>query len=163
MTLTEAGDLSKVSSNRGGKGLRLGDVARGRSSSLIRARHLLQNLIQVHRPPGIDGRAGMEPILGHRVLVHIAEIQGQMAKEISSIPTITAVREDSVIQGNPILRSSLHQVEVGLPMPIEPQMRQIWDGMRGPYQLIMNGASTAAEGAKLMQLESEKRIKDTFL
>lgn len=92
-----------------------------------------------------------------------ARIQTQMAQEISSIPTITAVREDSVIQGNPILRSSLHQVEVGLPMPMAPQMRQIWDGMRGPYQLIMNGASTAAEGAKLMQEESEKRIADTFL
>ena len=92
-----------------------------------------------------------------------AGIQAQMAEEISSIPTITSVREDSVIQGNPILRSSLIQVEVGLPMPIEPQMRQIWDGMRGPYQLIMNGASTAAEGAELMQKEAEKRIADTFL
>ena len=32
-------------------------------------------------------------------------------------------------------------------MPIQPQMRQVWDGMRGPYQLIMNGASSAADGA----------------
>ncbi len=68
-----------------------------------------------------------------------------------------------MIQSNVVLRSSLHQVEVGLPMPIEPQMRQIWDGMRGPYQLIMNGASTAADGAKLMQDEVEKRVADTFL
>ncbi|MBX2818980.1 MAG: extracellular solute-binding protein [Rhodothermaceae bacterium] len=92
-----------------------------------------------------------------------AEIQAQMAKEISSIPTIPSVREDSVIQGNPILRSSLNQVEVGLPMPIEPQMRQIWDGMRGAYQLIMNGSTTAAEGAEKMQKDAEKRIADTFL
>ena len=92
-----------------------------------------------------------------------AEIQAQMAKEISSIPTIRSVREDSVIQGNPILRSSLNQVEVGLPMPIAPQMRQIWDGMRGAYQLIMNGSTTAAEGAEKMQKDAEKRIADTFL
>ncbi|MEM8488405.1 MAG: extracellular solute-binding protein [Bacteroidota bacterium] len=92
-----------------------------------------------------------------------AEMQADMARNIASIPTIDTVRQDSVIQANVVLRSSLHQVEVGLPMPIEPQMRQIWDGMRGPYQLIMNGASTAAEGAKLMQDEVEKRIADTFL
>ncbi len=92
-----------------------------------------------------------------------AEMQASMAITISSIPTIPSVRQDSVVQGNPILRSSLHQVEVGVPMPLAPQMRQIWDGMRGPYQLIMNGARTAPEGARLMQEEVEKRIADTFL
>lgn len=92
-----------------------------------------------------------------------AEMQTGMTKNLSSIPTIDAVRQDSLVQANPVLRSSLLQVEVGKPMPIEPQMRQIWDGMRGPYQLIMNGASTAREGARLMQEESEKRIADTFL
>lgn len=92
-----------------------------------------------------------------------AEMQASMAQHISSIPTIERVRADSVIQGNPILRASLWQVEVGIPMPIEPQMRQIWDGMRGPYQLIMNGATTASEGARMMQVEVEKRIADTFL
>ncbi len=92
-----------------------------------------------------------------------AEMQADMARNIASIPTIDTVRQDSVIQASVVLRSSLHQVEVGLPMPIEPQMRQIWDGMRGPYQLIMNGASTAEEGARLMQEEVEKRIADTFL
>lgn len=92
-----------------------------------------------------------------------AEMQASMAQHISSIPTIEGVRADSVIQGNAILRASLWQVEVGIPMPIEPQMRQIWDGMRGPYQLIMNGATTASEGARMMQEEVEKRIADTFL
>ena len=91
------------------------------------------------------------------------DMQSGMTRNISSIPTIDSVSQDSLVQQNPVLRSSLSQVEVGLPMPIEPQMRQIWDGMRGPYQLIMNGASTAAEGARLMQAEVEKRIADTFL
>jgi arabinogalactan oligomer/maltooligosaccharide transport system substrate-binding protein len=44
-----------------------------------------------------------------------------------------------------------------------PQLRQVWDGMRGPYQLVMNGAVTAEEGARLMQAEVEKRIADAFL
>ncbi len=101
-----------------------------------------------------------------RELIHYltdAKIQAEMTRQIASIPTIDIVRQDSVVKLNPVLNASLKQVEVGRPMPIEPQMRQIWDGMRGPYQLIMNGASTAEEGARLMQEEVEKRIADTFL
>jgi arabinogalactan oligomer/maltooligosaccharide transport system substrate-binding protein len=48
-------------------------------------------------------------------------------------------------------------------MPTAPQMRQIWDAMRGPYQLVMNGQVSAEEGARLMQEQAEKRIADTFL
>ena len=91
------------------------------------------------------------------------EMQSEMVREINSIPTLMSVREDSMLLHSPILISSLQQVEVGKPMPIDPTMRQIWDGMRGPYQLIMNGARSASEGAQLMQREAEKRIADTFL
>ncbi len=41
--------------------------------------------------------------------------------------------------------------------------RQIWDGMKGPYQLVMNGEVSAEEGARQMQANVEKRINDTFL
>ena len=91
------------------------------------------------------------------------ETQQQMAMELASIPVITSVAADSVILSNPILQQSLRQIEAGVPMPVAPQLRQIWDGMRGPYQLVMNGAVTAEEGAALMQREIEKRIADTFL
>ncbi len=48
-------------------------------------------------------------------------------------------------------------------MPIVPQMRQIWEGMRGPYQLVMSGAITAKEAARRMQQEAEKNIADSNL
>ena len=92
-----------------------------------------------------------------------ASMQKSMTRELASIPTIEAVRGDSVVLNDVMLRSSLRQIEVGRPMPLAPQMRQIWDGMRGPYQLVMNGAVSAEEGARLMQAEVEKRIADTFL
>ncbi len=91
------------------------------------------------------------------------EMQTAMAAELSTIPVITSVRESEVVTSNARLQLSLRQVEVSRPMPIDPKMRQIWDGMRGPYQLVMNGAVTPEEGAKLMQKEVEKRIADTFL
>jgi arabinogalactan oligomer/maltooligosaccharide transport system substrate-binding protein len=91
------------------------------------------------------------------------EMQADMARELSTIPVVTSVRESAVMDENPRLRQSLSQIEVSRPMPVDPKMRQIWDGMRGPYQLIMNGAVTPQEGARLMQQEVEKRIADTFL
>ncbi len=100
-----------------------------------------------------------------RVLEYLTspKMQAAMARELSTIPVITEVRQSEVMNENPLLERSLSQIEVSRPMPIDPKMRQIWDGMRGPYQLIMNGAVTPREGAELMQREVEKRIADTFL
>lgn len=91
------------------------------------------------------------------------EMQAEMAAELATIPVIDAVRYAEVVQQNPVLQASLRQIEVGRPMPTAPQMRQIWDGMRGPYQLVMSGTISAEEGARRMQEEVEKRIADTFL
>ncbi len=91
------------------------------------------------------------------------EMQARMAAELATIPVIGSVLEAPVIAENELLQQSLRQVQVGRAMPTQPQLRQYWDGMRGPYQLVMNGAVSAEEGAKLMQAEVEKRIKDAFL
>ena len=90
-------------------------------------------------------------------------MQRQMARDLATIPTIPALLRDTVITNSPLLRASMAQVEVGKPMPLAPQMRQVWDGMRGPYQLVMNGAVNPQQGARLMQQEVQKRINDTFL
>ena len=91
------------------------------------------------------------------------DVQTQMARDLATIPVRTAVRESGVMEANPVLQQSLAQIERSLPTPTEPQMRQIWDAMRGPYQLVMNGQVSARDGARLMQEQAEKRIADTFL
>ena len=102
-------------------------------------------------------------VLGVLQLLTADAIQAEMARELATIPVRTAVRNSDAVADNPILQQSLAQIEHALPMPTQPQMRQIWDAMRGPYQLVMNGEVTAEEGARLMQQEAEKRIADTFL
>jgi maltose-binding protein MalE len=92
-----------------------------------------------------------------------AEIQMEMAERLTTIPVLRSVLASDVLERNPHLAQSLAQVEVARQMPLAPQMRQIWDGMRGPYQLVMNGAITAERGAAMMQREAQKRIDDTFL
>jgi maltose-binding protein MalE len=91
------------------------------------------------------------------------DIQRTMAADLATIPTMRTVRESDAVRDNAELQASLSTVEKGRMMPIAPQMRQVWDGMRGPYQLIMNGAVTPEEGARLMQENVEKLIADTFL
>jgi maltose-binding protein MalE len=92
-----------------------------------------------------------------------AEMQIQMASELATTPVNKVALADSSIKTNEMLQSSTRQIEVGTPMPLEPSLRQIWDGARGPYQLVMNGSVTAEQGAKMMQEQAEKLIADTFL
>ena len=92
-----------------------------------------------------------------------APVQEEMAIKLSTTPTDKMVLESPAMQNNPALLASMEQIEHGRPMPIMPQMRQIWEGMRGPYQLVMNGAISAQEAARLMQREAEKNIADSNL
>ena len=102
-------------------------------------------------------------VLGVLELLTGDAIQARMARELATIPVRTAVRESGVMASSALLRQSLAQIEHSRPMPTAPQMRQIWDAMRGPYQLVMNGQVSAEEGARLMQEQAEKRIADMFL
>ena len=92
-----------------------------------------------------------------------AEVQEKMALQLSTTPVDKTVLAGPAIKNNPALLASMEQIEHGRPMPIVPQMRQIWEGMRGPYQLVMSGAITAKEAARRMQREAEKNIADSNL
>ena len=92
-----------------------------------------------------------------------AEVQEKMALQLATTPVDKSVLASPAIKNNPALEASMEQIAHGRPMPIRPQMRQIWEGMRGPYQLVMNGAITAQEAARRMQREAEKNIADSNL
>jgi maltose-binding protein MalE len=90
-------------------------------------------------------------------------VQSEMAVKLATTPVDLSVLASPAVQNNPTLTASMEQIKHGRPMPIVPQMRQIWEGMRGPYQLVMNGAITAREAARRMQEEAEKNIADSNL
>ena len=92
-----------------------------------------------------------------------AEMQTAMATQLSTTPVDRTVLDSPAVKSNPTLMASMQQIEHGRPLPIVPQMRAIWEGMRGPYQLVMNGAISAREAAKRMQREAEKNIADNNL
>jgi arabinogalactan oligomer/maltooligosaccharide transport system substrate-binding protein len=86
-----------------------------------------------------------------------------MAVQLATTPVDKTVLASPAIRDNPALVASTEQISHGRPMPIVPQMRQIWEGMRGPYQLVMSGAISAREAAHRMQREAEKNIADSNL
>lgn len=90
-------------------------------------------------------------------------VQQRNADELLITPTHREVIASASVQGNVVLQASMAQIKLARAMPIRPEMRQIWDGMRGPYQLIMSGSVTAREGARLMQQECERLIRDAQL
>ena len=92
-----------------------------------------------------------------------APVQEEMSLKLSTTPVDRHVLDSPAVRANPALIASMKQIEHGRPMPIMPQMRAIWEGMRGPYQLVMNGAITAREAARRMQREAEKNIADSNL
>ncbi|HJT80000.1 MAG TPA: extracellular solute-binding protein [Chthoniobacterales bacterium] len=92
-----------------------------------------------------------------------AAVQEEMSIKLSTTPVDRQVLDSPAVQANPALSASMKQIDHGRPMPIMPQMRAIWEGMRGPYQLVMNGAITAEEAARRMQREAEKNIEDSSL
>ncbi len=92
-----------------------------------------------------------------------AEVQEKMTLQLATTPVDKAVLASAAVMNNPALRASTEQIKHGRPMPIVPQMRQIWEGMRGPYQLVMSGTITAREAARRMQREAEKNIADSNL
>ena len=102
-------------------------------------------------------------VLGVMRALTSAEIQTRMAEELALIPVQKSVLASGAVRGNPLLVQSLAQLAHTRPMPTSPTLRQIWDGMRGPYQLVMNGEVSGEEGARLMQAEVEKRLADFAL
>lgn len=91
------------------------------------------------------------------------EMQQRNADDLLVTPTHREVIGSPSVQANAVLQASMAQIRQARAMPIRPEMRQIWDGMRGPYQLIMSGSVSAREGARLMQQECERLIRDAQL
>lgn len=102
-------------------------------------------------------------VLGVMRLLTGPEVQADMTRQLATIPVRENVRQSGAMEANPVLQQSLAQLEHTRPMPTSPTLRMVWDGMRGPYQLVMNGEVTGEEGARQMQREVEKRLSDFAL
>lgn len=100
-----------------------------------------------------------------QVLMYLTseEVQLQFAQKLGTLPVNIKALEEAQKTANDTFKGAYAQYLESVPVPVDPRVRQIWDGMRGPYQLIMSGSEKAEKGAKMMQLQCQKLINDTFM
>lgn len=88
------------------------------------------------------------------------EVQLAMADRLFTTPTLRSALASPRFTGNPVLQLAQQQAEHSIPMPITPQLRYIWDGIRGPYRRMLTGDLSPAQAARLMQRDTERRIAE---
>lgn len=98
--------------------------------------------------------------LVRRVLEHFTgeAMQLAMAQKLFTTPTLRSALHSPAFRANTVLQLALEQSKNAVPMPIDPKLRYIWDGIRGPYRRVFTGDLTPDQAARLMQHEAEQLI-----
>ncbi len=87
------------------------------------------------------------------------ETQRTFLTEQRILPSRLALREDRLVTEDPVMATSAQQAERGRGMPTSVAMRNVWDAMRPPYQLLMSGQLDAEEAARRMQQDAVAKIE----
>ncbi len=88
--------------------------------------------------------------------------QMEMTTKLQFMPTLKKLYQSDEIKNNDVLRNSQIQIDQGIPMPVVPELRGIWDAMRPSYQAVLNGAKTPEQAAYDMQVAAVQKIKEMF-
>lgn len=81
----------------------------------------------------------------------------------NEVPTNLEAQKDPIVTKNELVNALKAQIENGTPMPIIPEMRAVWDGIRPQLEGVMSGKIKPADAAKSAQDAAEKAIKDMGL
>lgn len=87
-------------------------------------------------------------------------VQKRFVIEIGVIPSSIRLRGDSAYLARPHMAESLAQLEVGRMMPVQPELRAVWDAMRPAYQSVLGGALSPEQAAQQMQADAMQKIRE---
>ncbi len=85
-------------------------------------------------------------------------VQHRVVSDLKMLPARTSVQADPLFETDPTLKTSLAQLKNGRLMPVDTELRAVWDAMRPSYQGLLAGAITPADAAKEMQSEAVLKI-----
>ncbi len=85
--------------------------------------------------------------------------QQLFAEKLSALPSRLSVRKLPVVQSDELLQASTPILAKGSPMPVVPEIRAVWDSLRGPYQSLLGGSITPDQAARQAQEKSLAQIK----
>jgi arabinogalactan oligomer/maltooligosaccharide transport system substrate-binding protein len=90
------------------------------------------------------------------------ENQLRMARYLARLPGLVAAQDDPMIADDPILASSAAQMDLGVPMPVNLEMRCVWDAMKPEMIAVLSNTTTPENAASNMQGAVEACIRTTL-
>ena len=87
-----------------------------------------------------------------------AEVQMEFMNSLKTLPSRKVLLAAAEASDDPTLQASAAQRKRGTPMPVEAELRGVWEAMRPHYQALLNGSTTPATAAKKMQLDAKVNI-----
>ena len=87
------------------------------------------------------------------------EVQHRIVERLRMLPARRSALEDPLFATDHTLQVSLAQLENGRLMPVETELRAVWDAMRPWYQALLGGAMTPETAAAAMQREALAKIE----
>jgi maltose-binding protein MalE len=87
-------------------------------------------------------------------------IQEQLTRETQRLPALKELDGSAVITADPVLKATDAAMAHGQPMPMEVEMRAIWDAMRPQLQAVMANRAEPKVAASVMQKDAVSKIKE---
>ena len=88
-----------------------------------------------------------------------AESQRFFMREGRILPSRKLLIDDSRLEEDAVLLASKQQLDNGRMMPVDTELRAVWDAMRPAYQSLLGGSISARQAAARMQRDAERAIE----
>lgn len=84
--------------------------------------------------------------------------QNVLVAPLGNIPANAAAANDPTVKNDPLLGASAAALVHGVPQPIVPEMRAVYDAIKTPLADVMNGKQDPAAAAAVMQSDAVTKI-----
>ncbi len=100
-----------------------------------------------------------EPV--RRLLQYLlsSEVQLRFTEKVSTLPSRLSARKSSIVTNDALLRDTTSVMKVATRMPVNPELRAVWDSLRAQYQSVLGGSINPEVAAKRAQSEALHQIE----
>jgi arabinogalactan oligomer / maltooligosaccharide transport system permease protein len=114
-------------------------------------------------PKGFSLNANTSPELAAQSMAFVRhmvsdDVQQRLVEKLRMLPARKAMLDHPLFATDPTLQTSLAQLENGRLMPVETELRAVWDAMRPHYQALLGGAVSPEAAAAAMQRDALAKI-----
>ena len=88
-----------------------------------------------------------------------APVQRRIVERMRMIPTRRSIYEESLSSTDPTYAVSQAQVERTRLIPVDTELRAVWDAMRPQYQAVLSGSTAPSAAAAAMQRDALEKIR----